>query len=79
MTAPWNAEYVVADTLPALPTDDIGLRLLGRVDGAVAEQVARSPRRLGVEGEPVPFDEGAGVSWRVGVRRRIRSEHLGGE
>ncbi|MFW2332351.1 hypothetical protein, partial [Ilumatobacter sp.] len=63
--APWNVEYVVGDALPELPTDDTGYAYSSEstVD---AEQVARLAGVFGVEGEPVPFDDGVGVSWRVG-------------
>jgi len=63
--APWNVEYVVADSLPALPTDDTGYFY---TDGSAvtAEQAAQLAAAFGIEGEPVSFDDGFGVNWRVG-------------
>ncbi len=69
MIAPSNAEYLLGESLPALPTDDTGYVFVGEVGGSAvtAEQVGRIATVLGVEGEPIAIDEGAGVTWRVGV------------
>jgi hypothetical protein len=67
MIAPvyWISEYVVGDGMPALPTNDLGYVFDASLE-VTAEQVARVAAALGVTGEPVPLDEGFGVSWRVG-------------
>jgi hypothetical protein len=57
--------FVVADGLPALPTNDLGY--VFQMGAAVTpEQVSALAASLGVTGEPVRIDEGYGVSWRVG-------------
>lgn len=63
--APWVAEYVIGDGMPALPTDDIGY--VFDTSAPVTEaQVASLAEALGVTGEVVLVDEEFGVSWRVG-------------
>ncbi len=57
--------FVVAEGLPALPTNDLGY--VFQMGAAVTpEQVSALAASLGVTGEPVRIDEGYGVSWRVG-------------
>lgn len=63
--APWIAEYVVGDGMPALPTDDTGY-VFDATAAVTPEQVAAVAAALGVDGEPVRIDDGYGVSWRVG-------------
>ena len=66
MTMPYRiTNFVVAEGLPALPTNDVGY--VFQIGAAVSvEQVAALAASLGVTGDPVRIDEGYGVSWRVG-------------
>lgn len=66
MIAPWGpVEFVLADDLPALPTDDIGYVYEAGATVSV-EQVATLAAAFGVEGEPVHLDDGYSKLWRVG-------------
>ena len=66
MIAPWGpVEYVLADDLPALPTDDIGYVYEAGATVSV-EQVATIAAAFGVDGEPVHLDDGYSNFWRVG-------------
>jgi hypothetical protein len=57
--------FVLADGLPALPTNDTGF-VFQMGQEVTAEQVAALAAQLGVTGEPVRTDDGYSVSWRVG-------------
>ena len=65
LIAPWIAEYVVDDGLPALPGDDTGYVYDSSTEVSV-DQVAALAAALGVSGDPVRVDDGFGESWRVG-------------
>jgi len=63
--APWVAEYVIGDGMPALPTDDIGY-VFDTSEPITEAQVTSLAAALGVTGDVVRVDEDFGVSWRVG-------------
>lgn len=59
------ADYVVGDTMPALPTNDTGWVYQAGVDVGVDEVTALASS-LGIEGEPQRIDDGYSVSWHIG-------------
>lgn len=66
MIAPtYVAEFVVADGLPALPTDSTGY-VYDAATPTTAEQAAELAALLGVAGEPVRVDDWTPGGWQVG-------------
>lgn len=61
----YNAEYVLGEALPALPTNDTGY-WFDAGTAVTADQVSDLAAVFGLTDEPVRIDDGYSVWWRVG-------------